>query len=212
MLLVVAPAGACAQGVVAQGQGQVQGYGQGRVQGYGQPRGVPQAPPGYDYPQQSYGQPTYPSAQPAYGTPTYAPTYGPSYPARPRQVRYEQRESTIKGLWIPGAIVFGASWALSGSVASLSPDGDYQTYAWIPLVGPWLMLTVASSDSETAGALVAGVTQLAGAVMLVLGLSLHDTIRVAVYALGDRPRSPQLALELRPALAGATFRATLTHF
>ncbi len=196
-----APAVASAQTVTVQGQVQVQPY--------GQPQGYAQPPPGYTYGQPTYA-PTY--GQPAYAQPVYAQPGYPTYPAPVRQVRYEQRETTIKGLWIPGAIIFGASWALTGSVASIRLNTDYATYAWIPLVGPWLMLSVAGSDDEIAGALLGGITQVAGLTMFALGLALHETVRVAVYSLGDDPRAPQLALSVQPALAGGMATVTLTHF
>lgn len=197
------PVVARAQTVTVQGQVQVQPY--------GQPQGYAQPPPGYTYAQPTYAQPTY--GQPTYAQPTYGqPAYAPTYPAPVRRVHYEERETSIKGLWIPGAILFGASWALTGSISSISTNIDYATYGWIPLVGPWLMLGVATSDDEVAGALVGGVTQLAGITMFVLGLALHETVRVAVYSLGDDPRAPRLALDVRPAVAGGMVGVTLTHF
>ena len=204
--LVLAPLAAEAQTVTVQGQVQYQPYGQ----GYGQP------PPGYGqaqaYPQ--YGQPQYPYAQPQYPVAQQYQPYGPTYQAQPRRLTYVERETSVKGLWIPGAIVFGASWLLTGTVASaLSYDPDYASWGWIPLAGPWMMLSVAGSDDEVAGALIGGITQLAGATMLILGLTLRQTVRVAQYSLDERDeRSPQLAFDVLPAPAGGMVGLTLNHF
>jgi hypothetical protein len=157
---LAAPAWARAQTVTVQGQVQDQPHAQ---PAYGQP------PPGFG--QAAYGQPAY--GQPGYGAPTYAPTY-----VQPRpQVTYVDRERSMNGLWIPGLVLFGVSWGLTGSLAALSWDTDYVSYGWIPVVGPWLMLAEASNDDETTGAILGGVAQLAGLTMFVLGLTLRETDR-----------------------------------
>lgn len=206
MIAMSAPSAAEAQTVTVQGQVQ---YGQ-PPPGYGQP------PPGYGQPyynQPQYGQPQY--GQPQYGQPQYGqPQYAPTYQPQVRQVRYVEQEQSIKGLWIPGIIVFGVSWVLTGTMAtSLSYDTAYIDYSWIPLVGPWLMLSEAGNDDELAGALISGIAQLAGVTMFVLGLALRQSVRVAVYSL-DRhdERAPQLALELAPAPAGGMVGLALSHF
>lgn len=198
LVFVSAPAEVEAQAVTVQGEVHYQPYGQ----GYGQP------PPGYG-PQ--YGQPQY--GQPQYGQ-TYAPAYAPTYPAPARQVRYVDRSTSVKGLWIPGVVIFGASWVMTGVLAtSLSLNGEYAGYSWIPLAGPWLMLSAATNEDEVAGALVGGVTQVAGAVMFVLGLALRQTVRVPVYSLDERDeRAPQIALDVSPAPAGGLVGLSLTHF
>lgn len=202
LVLVAVPGIVEAQTVTVQGELQYQPY--------GQPQGTPQPPPGY-----GYGQPTY---GPTYGQPTAHPTYGPSYgptpQARPRQVTYVDRETSVKGLWIPGIVVFGVSYALTATfAAALSWNADYVNTAIIPLVGPWVMLHFAATDDEVAGALVGGVTQLAGAVMFVLGVTLRQTVRVAQYSLDERDeRAPQLALDVLPTPAGGMVGLTLTHF
>jgi hypothetical protein len=201
-LLFLSAAPASAQTVTVEGQVQVQPYGQ-PPPGYGQP------PPGYGQPQPQQPQPY---AQPYYGQP-YAQPYAPTYQPPQRQLRYEDRETSIKGLWIPGIIIFGVSYALTASLSLLSPDPDYQTFALIPLVGPWMMLAEAGNDEEITGALAGGVLQLAGVTMFILGLVLKQSVRVATYALdeGDE-RSPTLSFDLRPAPAGGMVGLTLTHF
>ena len=205
--LFLAPLGAEAQTVTVQGQVQYQPYGQ-PPPGYGQVQ--PYAQPQYGQPQ--YGQPQYPYAQPQY--PYAQQPYGPTYQAQPRRLTYVERETSVKGLWIPGVIVFGASWILTGTFASArSYDPDYASWGWIPLAGPWMMLSVAGSDDEVAGALIGGITQLAGVTMFILGLTLRQTVRVAQYSLDERDgRSPQLALDVLPAPAGGMVGLTLNHF
>lgn len=208
--LALAATPAHAQQVQVQGQVQYQPYGQ-------PPPGYGQQPYGQAYAQPAYGQPTY--GQPTYGQPTYGQPYGqpyaPGYSAQVRQVRYEERETSVKGLWIPGLVVFGASFVLTGTLASsLSYTGDYPAYAWIPLIGPWMMLSVPFvNDEEVAGAVLGGVAQAAGLTMFVLGLVMRQSVRVAVYSL-DRgnERAPTLALDVAPAPAGGTIGMTLSHF
>lgn len=178
---------------------------------HGQPYGAPHPPPGYGYGQPTYGQPAYGPTyvQPAYGQPGYAPVPAP----RVRQVRYEDRETSVKGLWIPGAVLFGVSYGLTVAFGTLSWDDDYVTGSLIPLVGPWMMLAYANNDDEAAGAVLSGVAQLAGATMFVLGLVLKQTVKVAVYSLDESDeRAPQLALDVLPALGGGMVGVTLTHF
>ena len=178
-------------------QGQVQ-YGQPYQQqqpGYGQP------PPGYG---QSYGQQPYNPQQP-YAAPVYQQQPQP-------RVHYVERQTSIKGLWIPGIVVFGASYVLTAAIGSSLVAGDYASWCSVPLVGPWVALGDANNDSEVAGAVVGGVLQTAGLAMFVLGLSLRRTVRVAVYSLNDGARSPSLAFDLLPAAGGAQIGLTLRHF
>ncbi|MCZ7680243.1 MAG: hypothetical protein M5U28_16340 [Sandaracinaceae bacterium] len=203
-LWVSSPTGAEAQAVTVQGQVEVQPY--------GQPPPATASRLGYGYGQPQYGQPQY--GQPQYGQPQYAPTYAPTYQPQVRQVRYVEQQTSIKGLWIPGVILLGLSYVLTGTLASnFSLDAEYVGYSWIPLVGPWLMLGAADGDDQFAGALVGGIAQAAGLTMFVLGLVLRQSVRVAVYSL-DRhdERSPELALDVRPAPAGGMVGLTLSHF
>ncbi len=192
------PSLAEAQSVVVQGQVQYQPY--------GQPQGVPAPPPGYGASGQVYVQPA-----PA---PTYAPTYAaPVYAPPQRQVRYVEEETSIKGLWIPGIIIFGVSYVLTGVMSSsLSFDDDYASWSWVPLVGPWVALTYADTDDESLGSVIGGIAQVAGLTMFVLGLSLTRTVRVARYALGDDERAPELAFDALPAPGGGQLGLTLSHF
>lgn len=190
--LLAAAAPARAQTVTVQGEVQVDPY--------GQPQGTPTPPPGYGQPQPYVAQPY-----------AYVPTYQPP----PRQVRYVERETTIKGLWIPGIIIFGVSYGLTAAFGQLGSEADYRTWTAIPLIGPWVALGVCQSCDEdmVTGALVGGIAQAAGLTMFILGLSLRRTVRVATYALDeDDARSPQLAFDALPAPGGGQLGLTLTHF
>ena len=186
-----------AQTVVVQGQVQVDPY--------GRPLGTAQAPPGYGVQGQVYVQP----AQPQYG-----PQYAPQYVQQQPQVRYVEQTSSIKGLWIPGIIIFGVSWALTGVMgSSLSFDSDYQTWSWVPLVGPWVALSYANNDTEATGSLIGGIAQAAGLAMFILGISIQRTVRVATYAFGrEDDQAPELAFDVLPAAGGGQLGLTLSHF
>jgi hypothetical protein len=184
-----------AQTVQVQGQVQYQPYGQQPQQGYGNP------PPGYGQ-QQPYAQP-------------YQQPYAPTYQQPQRQVRYVEREATIKGLWIPGIIIFGVSYGLTASFGQLGPDNAYRNWTLVPLIGPWVALGTCEwcDDDAVSGAVLGGVAQAAGLTMFILGLSLRRTVRVATYSFDDDDaRSPQLALDALPAPGGGRIGLTLTHF
>ena len=185
-----------AQGVTVQGQVQVQG-GANTPQGYGQP------PPGYGQAQgQVYVQPQYPQQQ---------PYYGPQYQPPQRRIRYEERQTSIKGLWIPGIIVFGVSYVIGG-LSGLLSNGSYSDWMWVPVIGPWVALGFADFEEEVTGAVLGGILQTVGLGMFVLGLSLRRTVRVAVYALDEGERAPELALDLLPSPGGGRVGLTLSHF
>ena len=192
------PSLAEAQSVVVQGQVQYQPY--------GNPQGVPAPPPGYGVQGQVYVQPA-----PTYAQPTYAPTYAAVPPQR--QIRYVEEQTSIKGLWIPGIIIFGVSYVLTGVMSSsLSFDSDYTSWSWVPLIGPWVALGYAANDDESVGSIIGGIAQAAGLTMFILGISLTRTVRVARYALGEDETAPELAFDLLPTPGGAQLGLTLTHF
>lgn len=191
LAMMAAPSSSEAQSVVVQGQVQVQPY--------GQPQGAPAVPPGYGT---ASGQ--------VYVQPAQAPTYQAA-PAQ-RQLRYVERQGSVTALWIPGIIVFGGAYVLTFTLSGLySFDTDYQTWSYVPLVGPWVALGYANNDEEMTGAIIGGIAQAAGLAMFVLGLSLRRTVRVATYVLGDDSNAPELAFDLRPAAGGGQLGITLTH-
>lgn len=186
---------------------QVQVYGQ--PQPYGYPQQQP--PPGYGQQQPYYGQP-YQQPQPY-----YAPQ-----PVQPAQPRYVDREESITGLWVSGVIILPVSWVLTWTTATATLDSsrdiDYWLWSWIPIVGPWAMIAQGDDGSralngeEIAGAAIAGVAQIAGLAMIILGATIKRTVRVATYALDGSERAPELTLGVAPTLGGGMLTAELTHF
>ncbi|MGF1465901.1 MAG: hypothetical protein ACFCGT_07185 [Sandaracinaceae bacterium] len=136
---------------------------------------APPPPPG-DAP--DYGQPPSGYASAAAAADGRAPGRAP--------VRYVEREIPVRALWIPGLIVLPAAYVYTISFAQESINGSYRDRSFIPLVGPWLMLGVAHEDWEIAGAIAGGIAQLVGAGLLILGLSLRKTVRVAADGRGAR--------------------------
>lgn len=187
---------------------------QGQADEYGQPQGPAQPPPGYGQQQPYQQQQPYPQQQPyqqPYAQQPYqqAPTYAPAQ----RQVRYEDRQTSVKALWIPGIIVVGVAWGLTSTFGAFSSDVDFNTWCLVPLIGPWVALTFANDEDETVGAVVGGIAQVAGLAMFVLGLTLNRTVSVPVYSFDrDDERSPQLAVDLRPAPGGGQVGLALSHF
>ncbi len=161
---------------------------------------------------------TAPAPPPAYGVTTYsqpgsatvivAPQPAPAMPA-PRLVS-EERSASIRGLWLPGLIVLPVAWISTWSTATSELEGDGATYSWIPVVGPWLMLTTDLGGSE-ALAVVSGIAQGAAAIMLVLGLSLRRTWTETYYVV-DPPGGGapiRLSWSASPIREGGVGSATL---
>jgi hypothetical protein len=131
----------------------------------------PTVPPGYT-------QTTVPHA--AQPPPTFsAPTVvvpvplAPPPPMQARQVEV-QHSSSIRALWLPGLIALPVTWVSTWLPASTTLNEDAATYAWIPVIGPWLMLTQDVLGNEAA-VIVSGVVQGVATICLVLGLSLRRT-------------------------------------
>ncbi|MDQ3035500.1 MAG: hypothetical protein M3Y87_24050 [Myxococcota bacterium] len=158
--------------------------------------GDPHLPPGYDAPSapvpapSPYGAPTYgvpPDAAAPYGSRPYgsrpygyaplapppraAPIAPPTTQARLVPVEHS---ASIRGLWLPGLIVLPVAWVTTWTISSSAFEGDAATYAWIPVIGPWLMLTQDLGGND-AGIIVSGVVQGLSALALVLGLSIKRT-------------------------------------
>ena len=168
-------------------------------------------PPGYETaappagPQASPGAPAEPGTVvvvPAYGgasAPTQTPAQpgqvvvavapgGPGAPIvmpRARAVEVERSES-IRALWLPGLIALPVAWLSTWTAASTYFVGDALTYAWIPVIGPWLMLTQDLNGYE-APVVISGIVQGAATLMIVLGLSLRRTYTATEYVLEPPP-------------------------
>lgn len=133
---------------------------------------------------------------------------------RAPQVQTVERSASIRGLWLPGLIALPISYVITWSVASatLSPGSDAVSYAFIPLVGPWLVLTGDANGGE--GFYVAmGLIQDVAALCLILGLSIRQTWTETVFvADADDPRSARISIAPRPYAGGMGAELTLTHF
>ncbi len=77
----------------------------------------------------------------------------------------------------------------------------------VPLAGPWIAIgmdtDLGRDNPDFAGAYAgAGLLQLGGATMLVLGLVLRDEVQVPVYGLGDGPNQ-RASVWMSPTAPGA---------
>lgn len=157
--------------------------------------GDPHLPPGYQTPEAApaYGTPdqgappyqapgaaTAPYGAAPYGAAPYAPIAPPPQAApiappttQARLVPVEHSES-IRGLWLPGLIVLPVAWVTTWTISSSAFEGDAATYSWIPVIGPWLMLTQDLYGND-AGIIISGVVQGLSALALVLGVAIKRT-------------------------------------
>jgi hypothetical protein len=148
---------------------------------------------------------------PGYGTGVAQPT---APMMRTPQVQTVERSASIRGLWLPGLIALPISYVITWSVASatLSPGSDAVSYAFIPLVGPWLVLTGDANGGE-AFYVAMGLIQDVAALCLILGLSIRQTWTETVFvADAEDPRSARISLAPRPYAGGMGAELTLTHF
>ncbi len=125
--------------------------------------------------------------QPVYVQPYY-PVAAPQ-PAPPPQPREESRPHL--GLAISGGVMLGVSWlvhaALISPLAGCDLDscqdawGDFRLVGTIPLAGPWIQLAVkptSDRDGWLPYLVIDGLLQIAGLTMLILGVSLRETVTV----------------------------------
>lgn len=224
----IAAVAACLGGAGLAHAQQVQGEAQVTVQP-GQVQGQV-----YVQPQQPYQQPYgYPQQQPppGYGQPYVQPQpYYQPQPVAPAQPRYVERTESVPGLLVSGVVILPVSWVLTWTMTTATlgeacdpitgacRDIDYWLWSWVPLVGPWFMLGQGDdgarglNEAEVGGAILAGITQLAGLTLIILGAAIRRTVRVATYALGDDERAPELSFTAAPLEGGGALTATLTHF
>ncbi|MGE0785246.1 MAG: hypothetical protein AB7S26_06125 [Sandaracinaceae bacterium] len=139
---------------------------------------------------QPYTQPA-PYGQPGYGQPGYV------QPAPQPQPHEETRMHL--GLTISGAVMLGVSYLLHAAIVSPLAGCDFDTchgewngfrYAGlIPLAGPWVQLAVrpGASDLDAWGPylVIDGLLQTAGLTLLILGLTLRETVTVYSSRDGD---------------------------
>jgi hypothetical protein len=123
-----------------------------------------------------------------------ARTQGPVAPEP--SVNYEER--TYQGdpaLYIPGFVVFGVSYiptVIGASFVSMieaamkeefdddGPKHPYWAEALIPLAGPWILLAQSGSSMFCVLMVAAGVIQIVGASLAIVGLVLNRTERVPI--------------------------------
>lgn len=106
-------------------------------------------------------------------------------PMQGRMVEVE-RSTSIRALWLPGLIALPIAWISTWTAASSYLDGDALTYSWIPVIGPWLMLTQDLNGGE-AGFIISGVIQGVAALMIVLGVSLRRSWTETQYVVEPAP-------------------------
>lgn len=111
-----------------------------------------------------------PRPPPGYETSAYTSSIGVSTP----RLMPVERTSTIRGLWLPGLIVLPVAWLTTMTISSSAFEGDAASYAWIPVVGPWLMLTQDLNGND-AGVIVSGIVQGLSTLAIILGLSIKRT-------------------------------------
>ncbi len=100
----------------------------------------------------------------------------PPLPAAPPHVRTVQVEhsESLRALWLPGLIVLPAAWVFTWLYASSFLEGEGLAFAWLPVAGPWLMLS-SDMNGQEAGVIAAGVVQGLATLAIVLGLSIQET-------------------------------------
>jgi len=139
--------------------------------------------------------------------------YGTYQGQQAQTVTYESQPNL--GLFWAGLPVFLAPYLLTGLITYAVDEGytDASAYGWIPLIGPWLLIAdgYVSEDYLTTFVVLSGVAQLAGVVLMVLGLA--TTREVAVRAqLGPDERSPVLTFDPLVSDTFAGGALTLSHF
>lgn len=146
----------------------------------------------------TYPSTTYPSSMPVVATPT------PHMETRTRQ-------TSIRALWIPGLIALPASWLLTWSISStaLPLYGDAIEYSFIPVIGPWLMLTQPLNGYE-GFAVTMGLIQDAAAIMLILGLVLREEVQDQVWVMADLGEGRRLTFDGMVGPGSGSMSATLT--
>lgn len=125
--------------------------------------------------------------------PGYYYPVAPPAPTPPPQPREETRPHL--GLAISGGVMLGVSWlvhaALVSPLAGCDFDscqdewGEFRLWGVVPLVGPWVQLGTkpySERDGWMPYLVIDGLLQVAGLTMLILGVSLRET--VTVYAEG----------------------------
>jgi len=137
------------------------------------------------------------------------PQYG-TYQGQAVQTQtYETRPTW--GLFWAGLPIFLVPYLVTGLVGS-AVGGEYTTYGWIPVAGPFIWAADGFVYEEELTILViSGIAQLAGIAMMILGLAIQREVAVRAQ-LGPDERAPVLTFA---PVASDTFAGgalTLSHF
>lgn len=156
------------------------------------PPGYP--PPGYPPPYQPppyqapYGPPS--AAPPGYAQPYSAPIYMPEEISdydedRPIPAGYTRVERKRKGLIIGGSVTLGATFLvtaffglIAGAVNEAEGSNTDVAPMFVPVIGPFLEFGETRNSAARFGLTVLGLGQVAGATMLIIGLTNPRTVLV----------------------------------
>jgi len=140
--------------------------------------GYPPPPPGYAYPPPAYA---------VYPAPLRAPESVP-YNGGPVPPGYHVEEHVRRGLVVGGALTLGIPWALSVVAATGANYSNQSGWLVVPALGPWITLAArkkcdtnsdlssavcysGADNSAQAMLVLDGITQAAGTIMLIAGLT-----------------------------------------
>ena len=88
-----------------------------------------------------------------------------------------------------------------------SDSGDAATFSWIPIVGPWLMLSQDLFGYE-APVVISGIVQGAAAILIILGVSLRRTWTETEYVVDQQP--VRVSFDASPMEGGGFASVTVT--
>ena len=141
------------------------------------------------WPRTSVTQPSGTSAAPA--TPTRY--------RRRRMVGYRiEKQSGIPGLWIPGIVTLGASYLLTNLQAHANCnefadiDCEEAFIGLIPIAGAFAFAAMDESDAVPWA--LAGISQLAGATLFVVGMLLDREVRVPDFSAGGAEDAARVSI------------------
>lgn len=174
-------------------------------------------PPGYGDPGPSVPPPPSgavtltpgtPGALPASG---YTLNAGASMTTPTPHLETRTRQTSIRALWIPGLIALPASWLLTWSISStaLPLYGDAIEYSFIPVIGPWLMLTQPLNGYD-GFAIAMGLVQDTAAILLILGLVLREEVEDQVWVMADLGEGRRFTFDAFVGPGSAMMNGTLT--
>jgi hypothetical protein len=144
------------------------------------------------------------------GTPYLPPGYGATSPmsyVAPTPQQPAPRTTSIRALWIPGLIGLPVAWVSTWVNANISlrTGSDGVNAAYIPLVGPWMVL--AAGNVDAAYYIATGVFQDVSFLCFVLGLVIRIPEPRARIALGSS--LPPLDVALSPTATGGAMSAQI---